>query len=69
MFSGIIETVKKEKPKCIFLTSPNNPDGSIINEEDLLAILHLDQKMKASAWLKNPWLLTRVFLQLTPCES
>lgn len=39
--SGIIETVKKEKPKCIFLTSPNNPDGSIINDEDLLAILRL----------------------------
>ncbi|PNX79467.1 histidinol-phosphate aminotransferase chloroplastic-like, partial [Trifolium pratense] len=23
----IIEAVKQEKPKCIFLTSPNNPDG------------------------------------------
>ncbi|GAU29058.1 hypothetical protein TSUD_278150 [Trifolium subterraneum] len=23
----IIEVVKQEKPKCIFLTSPNNPDG------------------------------------------
>ena len=23
----ITEVVKTEKPKCIFLTSPNNPDG------------------------------------------
>lgn len=37
----IIEVVKQEKPKCIFLTSPNNPDGSIINDEDLLNILCL----------------------------
>ncbi|XP_020578919.1 histidinol-phosphate aminotransferase, chloroplastic-like isoform X2 [Phalaenopsis equestris] len=37
----IIEVVKQEKPKCIFLTSPNNPDGSIINDEDLLKILNL----------------------------
>ncbi|KAH9297500.1 hypothetical protein KI387_029182 [Taxus chinensis] len=39
--SGIIEVVKKENPKCIFLTSPNNPDGSIINDDDLLEILRL----------------------------
>lgn len=37
----IIEVVEQEKPKCIFLTSPNNPDGSIINDEDLLKILNL----------------------------
>ncbi|WOL19734.1 histidinol-phosphate aminotransferase, chloroplastic [Canna indica] len=37
----IIEVVEKEKPKCIFLTSPNNPDGSIISDEDLLQILSL----------------------------
>lgn len=23
----IVEVVEQEKPKCIFLTSPNNPDG------------------------------------------
>ncbi|XP_065881948.1 histidinol-phosphate aminotransferase, chloroplastic-like [Euphorbia lathyris] len=38
---GIIDAVLEEKPKCIFLTSPNNPDGSIINDEDLLRILKL----------------------------
>ncbi|WCJ29725.1 histidinol phosphate aminotransferase 1 [Euphorbia peplus] len=37
----IINAVQQEKPKCIFLTSPNNPDGSIINDEDLLRILKL----------------------------
>lgn len=37
----IIEVVEQKKPKCIFLTSPNNPDGSIINDEDLLKILDL----------------------------
>ncbi|KAL6007720.1 hypothetical protein ACLOJK_033221 [Asimina triloba] len=39
--SCIIEVVEKEKPKCIFLTSPNNPDGSLINDADLLKILDL----------------------------
>ncbi|XP_057973299.1 histidinol-phosphate aminotransferase, chloroplastic [Malania oleifera] len=37
----IAEVVEREKPKCIFLTSPNNPDGSIINNEVLLKILEL----------------------------
>jgi histidinol-phosphate aminotransferase len=37
----IVEVVEQEKPKCIFLTSPNNPDGSVINHEDLLKILDL----------------------------
>ncbi|KAF7820047.1 histidinol-phosphate aminotransferase, chloroplastic-like [Senna tora] len=38
---SITEVVKQEKPKCIFLTSPNNPDGSIIDDEVLLKILQL----------------------------
>ncbi|KAK1299141.1 hypothetical protein QJS10_CPB14g01234 [Acorus calamus] len=37
----IAEAVNLDKPKIIFLTSPNNPDGSVINDEDLLAILNL----------------------------
>ncbi|MCL7025007.1 hypothetical protein MKW94_030024 [Papaver nudicaule] len=37
----ITEVVRQENPKCIFLTSPNNPDGSVINDEDLLKILDL----------------------------
>ena len=28
-------------PKMVFLTSPNNPDGSVIAEADLLALLAL----------------------------
>ncbi|XP_022858934.1 histidinol-phosphate aminotransferase, chloroplastic-like, partial [Olea europaea var. sylvestris] len=37
----IADVVEQERPKCIFLTSPNNPDGSIINDETLLKILAL----------------------------
>ncbi|CAA7388348.1 unnamed protein product [Spirodela intermedia] len=37
----IVEAAEREKPKCIFLTSPNNPDGSVINDEDLLKVLNL----------------------------
>ncbi|GER54866.1 histidinol-phosphate aminotransferase [Striga asiatica] len=37
----ITEVVDQEKPKCIFLTSPNNPDGSIIDDETLIKILNL----------------------------
>ncbi|KAK4402879.1 Histidinol-phosphate aminotransferase, chloroplastic [Sesamum angolense] len=37
----IIEVVGQEKPKCIFLTSPNNPDGSIIDDEAFREILKL----------------------------
>ncbi|KAF8041510.1 hypothetical protein BT93_A0190 [Corymbia citriodora subsp. variegata] len=37
----IADAVEKENPKCIFLTSPNNPDGSIIGDEDLIKILKL----------------------------
>ncbi|KAL7175060.1 hypothetical protein ACSBR2_028796 [Camellia fascicularis] len=37
----ITEVVEQEKQKCIFLTSPNNPDGSIISDEVLLKILDL----------------------------
>ncbi|CAM0944597.1 unnamed protein product [Alopecurus aequalis] len=37
----IVKMVEQEKPKCIFLTSPNNPDGSVINDEDLLKMLDL----------------------------
>uniref|UniRef100_A0A7N0R9A6 histidinol-phosphate transaminase n=1 Tax=Kalanchoe fedtschenkoi TaxID=63787 RepID=A0A7N0R9A6_KALFE len=37
----IANVVESEKPKIIFLTSPNNPDGSIISDEVLLKILEL----------------------------
>ena len=33
--------IEEERPKLVFLTSPNNPDGSIIAEDELLAILAL----------------------------
>lgn len=31
----------EHKPKVVFLTSPNNPDGSMISEADLVSILDL----------------------------
>ncbi|GLT58759.1 hypothetical protein SLA2020_316280 [Shorea laevis] len=37
----IADVVEQENPKCIFLTSPNNPDGSIISDEVLLKILDM----------------------------
>ena len=39
--AAIVEAVQQQRPKMVFLTSPNNPDGSMIAEEDLLAILKL----------------------------
>jgi histidinol-phosphate aminotransferase len=33
--------VAEHKPKIVFLTSPNNPDGSTISDADLLSILGL----------------------------
>lgn len=38
---GITGAVKQHHPKVVFLTSPNNPDGSLITEADLLEILKL----------------------------
>jgi histidinol-phosphate aminotransferase len=36
---AIRAAVEKEKPKILFLTSPNNPDGGLIPSEDLDAML------------------------------
>lgn len=33
--------MEQHKPKLLFLTSPNNPDGSMISNDDLLALLQL----------------------------
>jgi len=38
---GIRRAVLEHKPKVVFLTSPNNPDGSIMSDEDILAVLAL----------------------------
>jgi hypothetical protein len=34
--AGIKAAVEQHKPKMVFLTSPNNPDGSLTSTEDLL---------------------------------
>ena len=39
--AGIEEAVAARRPKLLFLTSPNNPDGSMIAEADLLRLLRL----------------------------
>jgi len=39
--SAIREAVKLYKPKVLFLTSPNNPDGSIIDPDDVNELLKL----------------------------
>jgi histidinol-phosphate aminotransferase len=36
---AIEKAVEKEKPKVIFLTSPNNPTGTLLAEEDLMRLL------------------------------
>jgi histidinol-phosphate aminotransferase len=38
---GILEAVEKYSPKLIFLTSPNNPDGSLLPERALQKLLAL----------------------------
>lgn len=38
---AITAAVAAERPKALFLTSPNNPDGSMLPEADLLALLAL----------------------------
>ncbi len=39
--AGIKAAVAEHKPKIVFLTSPNNPDGSMLSEAELLEILAL----------------------------
>jgi len=39
--AGIKDAVAKHKPKLLFLTSPNNPDGSVLPDEDLEELLKL----------------------------
>jgi histidinol-phosphate aminotransferase len=38
---GIQKAVAEHKPKILFLTSPNNPDGSMMSDEDLDVLLQL----------------------------
>lgn len=38
---AIINAVQEYKPKLIFLTSPNNPDGSVIDSKDIDELLKL----------------------------
>ena len=33
--------MREQRPKMLFLTSPNNPDGSVISDAELLPLLAL----------------------------
>lgn len=37
----------EHRPKMVFLTSPNNPDGSMLSTEELLEILKLPTLVRA----------------------
>ena len=37
--TAILDAIAQHHPKVVFLTSPNNPDGSVIDEASLLSIL------------------------------
>ncbi|CAI5984923.1 unnamed protein product [Closterium sp. NIES-64] len=39
--AGVTAAVQAHRPKLLFLTSPNNPDGSMLSEEDLQQLLRL----------------------------
>ena len=39
--AGLKAAVAQHKPKIVFLTSPNNPDGSMLSTEELLEVLAL----------------------------
>ena len=38
---GILQAVKEQRPKLLFLANPNNPDGGVISEADMQKILEL----------------------------
>lgn len=38
---GVKDAVARTNAKLVFLTSPNNPDGSVMSEEDILELLQL----------------------------
>lgn len=39
---AVVAAIRQHRPKVIFLTSPNNPDGFLIDEADLLRVLAED---------------------------
>ena len=46
---AILAAIEEQKPKVVFLTSPNNPDGSMLPEEDLLKLLAQNVCPRSSA--------------------
>lgn len=56
---GIKQAVSEHMPKIVFLTSPNNPDGSVISDGDLLEILNLSVLV----------VLDEAYIEFGSCES
>ncbi len=47
--AGVEAAVREHKPKVVFLTSPNNPDGSLISEVRFAHALELAVKWRSHA--------------------
>jgi histidinol-phosphate aminotransferase len=39
--NGIVTAVEQNQPKILFLASPNNPDGSLLSDDDLFTLLDM----------------------------
>ncbi len=39
--AAVLAAAEEHRPRMIFVTSPNNPDGSLVPDEDLKALLQL----------------------------
>jgi Aminotransferase class I and II len=46
---AVLAAIDAERPKVVFLTSPNNPDGSILPEAHLLQLLSKPVRPRPSA--------------------
>jgi hypothetical protein len=60
---AVLEAIKQHKPKVVFLTSPNNPDGSMLPEEDLLKLLA--QPVRSRCFISYPCARTATSMSCT----
>ena len=66
---GCKRAVLENDAKLLFLTSPNNPDGSVMRDDDLDELLKLPCAMRPSTGVVSTWLLCpRVNLHEDFCE-
>ncbi|MCX7914370.1 MAG: histidinol-phosphate transaminase [Thermodesulfovibrionales bacterium] len=60
----ILKTIKKEKPKLIFLSSPNNPTGNCFSTEKILKIIESSKNIVVIDEAYQPFSSKRGFLPL-----